>query len=73
MDDLTKREAEFTAELSDLLVRLDRRVATLRRALEREGPSTTVTMMAGVVADEAVTLMRAAAKAEGYTDAVRRM
>lgn len=73
MDDLTKRQAEITAEVWRRIESLDRRLGTLRNALQMVGPGESATMVAGIVADEANGLLLATAKADGFGDAVSRM
>lgn len=73
MDDLEKREADITAELWEQISRVEKRITTVRNALHHSGPSSTLTMVAGVLAEEAMDLLKTAAKGEGHADAVRMM
>lgn len=73
MDDLTKQQGDLIVDVWDRVGRLERRLGSLRDALQAVGPGASVTLVAGVVAEEAVNLLAAAAKADGYGDAVSRM
>lgn len=73
MDDLIKKQAELNAEVWASLARLDRRITSLRNALHSTGPGTSATVTASVVAEEAVALLQAAARADAFGDAVSRM
>lgn len=73
MDDLTKTEADITADLWKQIARVDRTLMTLRNALEQAGLGSSVATAASVVAEEAFELAKTAAKGEGHFNAVRMM
>lgn len=73
MEDMAQQQADLTAEVWKGIERLEHRMNSLRNALQHVGPGMTVTSVAQVVAEEAVSLLAAAVKADGFDDAVSRM
>jgi hypothetical protein len=73
MSDLTEKQAELTAEAWQGIERLERRIRSLRNALQHAGPGTPASAVANVVAEEALALAQTVSKAEGFAAAVSRM
>lgn len=73
MEDLTKTQLDLQAAVWRQLDTLEKSLTTLRNALSAVGPCPAAMVAAGVVADNATELLRAAAKADGFGEAVSRM
>lgn len=73
MDDLTKTQADLTAEMWQEIDRIERRLVTLRNALTHTGASETTTAVSALILEEALLLVQIAAKAEGVALGVRLM
>lgn len=73
MDDLAKLEADLVADLWKRIERMERRLRTVRAALERGGPGSSLTSVAQVVAEEGMELAIVAGSVEGVVKAARLM